>query len=46
MFWEVPPFVVPPNWCHRHLVADWFKTTIGIDVPELDIENAGRLPGL
>ena len=35
MCWEVPPFKIPENWCHRHLVADWFKATIGVDVPEL-----------
>jgi len=37
MCWDVPPFVVPTNWCLRHLVADWFKAMVGVEVPELDI---------
>jgi hypothetical protein len=28
------------NWCHRRLVAVWFKETIGIDVPELVLPGA------
>jgi hypothetical protein len=42
--WEVPPFSIPHNWCHRRLLADWFKTTIDVDVPELVLP--GRQPGL
>jgi hypothetical protein len=40
MCWEVPPFVVPTNWCHRQLVAEWFKGTLSMDVPELDLAGA------
>lgn len=25
----------PEDWCHRRMVAAWFKETIGADVPEL-----------
>ena len=32
------------NWCHRRLAAVWFKQTLGIDVPELELP--GRQPGL
>ena len=32
--WERPPFT-ETNWCHRRLVADWFKSHLGHDVPEL-----------
>jgi hypothetical protein len=32
--WEVPPFVVPGNWCHRRLVAAWFEEQLGVTVPE------------
>ena len=32
--WERPPFT-PTNWCHRHLVADWFHDRLGVEVPEL-----------
>jgi hypothetical protein len=35
--YEKPPFTTT-NWCHRRMVAEWFKTTIGLDVPELDPE--------
>lgn len=31
--WERPP-LTENNWCHRRLVAEWFKATIGVDVPE------------
>jgi hypothetical protein len=27
------------NWCHRRLVAVWFKQTLGIDVPELELPS-------
>lgn len=30
---EKPP-LVGDNWCHRRMVADWFKETLGKDVPE------------
>ena len=33
--YERPPFT-PDNWCHRTMVSEWFKTTLGLDVPELD----------
>jgi hypothetical protein len=33
--WEVPPFVVPANWCHRRLAADWLEQALGVEVPEL-----------
>ena len=32
--WEKPPFT-DSNWCHRSLVAEWFKTTLGEDVQEI-----------
>ena len=32
--WEKPPFD-DANFCHRRLVADWFKETLGVDVPEI-----------
>lgn len=25
----------PGEWCHRRMVADWFRETLGVDVPEL-----------
>jgi hypothetical protein len=24
------------TYCHRHMVAEWFKTTIGLTVPEIE----------
>jgi hypothetical protein len=24
------------TFCHRHMVAEWFKTQLGIDVPEVE----------
>ena len=36
MCWEVPPFVVPSNWCHRRLAAAWLEKALGVEVPELD----------
>lgn len=38
--YERPPFSAG-NWCHRRMVADWFKQTLGQDVPE-----HGDNPGL
>lgn len=32
--WEKPPFH-SANWCHRRMVAEWFKKELGIDVPEM-----------
>ncbi len=32
---ERPPFTAQ-NWCHRRLCAEWFKETLGLDVPEYD----------
>lgn len=34
--WEKPPFT-ESNWCHRRLVAAWFKKTLGHEVPELTV---------
>ncbi len=28
-----------PTNCHRRIVAEWFKETLGIDVPELGTES-------
>jgi hypothetical protein len=36
--WEKPPFH-ETNWCHRRLVAAWFKTELAIEVPELGFES-------
>ena len=33
--WERPP-LTDANWCHRRLVAAWFKETLGLHVPEAD----------
>ena len=32
--YEKPPFTLA-NFCHRRIVAEWFKETLGKDVPEL-----------
>ena len=24
------------TYCHRHMASEWFKTTLGLDVPEID----------
>lgn len=32
--WERPP-LTPSNWCHRSMVAEWFKRELGHEVPEL-----------
>ena len=29
----------PGEWCHRRLVAEWFEQTLGVEVPELVIEQ-------
>ena len=31
---EIPPFT-ETNWCHRRMVADWFKKELGKTVDEL-----------
>ena len=41
--WEKPPFHAT-NWCHRRMVADWFKQKLGIDVPEYDPKRQQGLP--
>ena len=30
---EKPPFTAQ-NFCHRRMVANWFRETLGLDVPE------------
>jgi hypothetical protein len=37
--WEKPP-LTPRNWCHRRMVAEWLKSTLDIEVPELDVALA------
>ena len=32
--WEKPPFS-NTNWCHRRMVAEFFKTELGLVVPEI-----------
>lgn len=32
--WEKNPTTNPKDWCHRRMVAEWFKEKIGVDVPE------------
>jgi hypothetical protein len=32
--WEQPPFTTE-NWCHRRIVAEWFKEQLGLEVGEL-----------
>lgn len=36
--WERPPFTAS-NWCHRRLVADWLALSLGVEVPELSVEQ-------
>ncbi len=31
--WEKDPSK-PDEWCHRRMVAEWFKDKLGVDVPE------------
>ncbi len=31
--WEKDPSK-PNEWCHRRMVAEWFKAELGVDVPE------------
>jgi hypothetical protein len=35
MCWEAPPFTTT-NWCHRRIVAQWFKDKLGYHVPEFE----------
>lgn len=42
---EKPPFH-RDNWCHRRMVAAWFKETLGHDVPELGCEHVGDGSGM
>lgn len=35
---ERPPFNTK-NWCHRRLVSQWFKQTLGHDVPEIGYDG-------
>ncbi len=35
MCFEKPPFT-PVNFCHRRMVADWLKDTLGLNVPEYE----------
>ena len=39
---EKPPFTVS-NFCHRRMVAEWFKDTLGLNVPEYKQPRAGNL---
>jgi len=34
--YEIPPFT-KDNWCHRRMVAEWFKEKLGHDVEEMVI---------
>lgn len=40
MCWEKDPSK-PHDWCHRRMVAEWFKEMLGVDVPEY---TAGKKP--
>jgi hypothetical protein len=42
--WEAPPFT-EQNWCHRRLVAAWFKQTLGYEVAEWRGCHRARLRG-
>lgn len=39
--WERPPFT-GANWCHRRLVAEWFRETLGVEL----LEDHDRTPQL
>ena len=39
---EKPPFDTI-NFCHRRMVADWFKDTLGLKVPEYEKPQTGGL---
>jgi hypothetical protein len=36
----------PDDFCHRHLVADWLKKKIGVDVREYDFTAKVEMPSL
>lgn len=33
--WERPPLHAS-NWCHRTMVAEWFKHELGLEIVEID----------
>lgn len=35
----------PGDFCHRRIVADWFKRELGLDIPEFDPTEGFRLTG-
>ena len=37
--YEVPPFT-EKNWCHRRMVADWFKQELGREDEEFELFGA------
>lgn len=39
---EKPPFT-PVNFCHRRMVAEWLKDTLGLNVPEYEQPRTGDL---
>lgn len=38
--YERPPFTAE-NWCHRSMVAEWFKKELGIEVAEFEKVHHG-----
>lgn len=42
--WETPPFD-ECNFCHRHLVAQWFENELGFIVPEWAAEEIRHTSG-
>lgn len=36
MCFEAPPWT-SDNWCHRRMIAAWFKETLGQEVPEIAV---------
>lgn len=36
-------YETPEKFCHRHLVADWFKDKLGIEVKEYDYVQKGEI---
>ena len=48
--WERPPFALPSaadpkgNWCHRTMVAAWFKRELGEILTEVERSPHGQLP--
>jgi hypothetical protein len=37
--WEKPP-LTKDNWCHRRMVAEWLRTSLRLEVPELEASSA------